>query len=69
MPEFKQEEAKREQEKAEELAPYIEAALARKQHSGELDDDAIPDVPAYGRDIIEREGVDEQARGGSFSKT
>ena len=27
----------------------------------------IPELLAYGRDIVEREGVDEQARGGSFA--
>ena len=27
----------------------------------------IPDILAYGRDIVERAGVDEQPRGGSFS--
>jgi hypothetical protein len=30
-------------------------------------DDEIPDLAAYGRDIVEREGVEQQARGGSFA--
>jgi len=68
MPIFKDGEEDRELRKREELAPYIEAALARKQFMAAPSDDEIPDIYAYGRDIVEREGVDDQARGGSFSK-
>jgi hypothetical protein len=36
----------REKRKAEELAPYIEAALARRKHRAPLTDNEIPIVPA-----------------------
>tara|TARA_R110000824_G_scaffold118960_14_gene272246 strand:+ start:380530 stop:381777 length:1248 start_codon:yes stop_codon:yes gene_type:complete len=46
MPEFKAEVAEREARKAAELAPYIEAALARKNWMKPLADDEIPVVRA-----------------------
>ena len=55
MPEFKENEEQREREKMEELAPYIEQALARKQRMKELADDEIPEFPAYGFAIAEQE--------------
>jgi len=71
MPEFKEREAERERSKAEELAPYIEAALERKQRMRALADDEIPELPALGRRISEEskegpsiyENPDERARG------
>ena len=39
----------REAEKRRELAPYIEAALARKPRLAALDDAEIPRVEAFGR--------------------
>jgi len=54
MPEFKEKEALRLQRKAEELAPYIEAAMERKQRMPELADEEIPGVPAYGRPEAEQ---------------
>src|SRR5262249_32413953 len=39
MPEFKEKEAEREAKKAEELAPFIEKAMARKQKMKALGDD------------------------------
>ena len=53
MPEFKEKEADREKAKAEELAPYIEQAMARKQRMLELKDEEIPEFPAYGFEIAE----------------
>jgi len=53
MPEFKEREAEREQKKQEELAPYIEAAMARKKYMPRLDDKDIPTYPALGRSIVE----------------
>jgi hypothetical protein len=53
MPAFKENEAEREGQKAEELAPYIEAAMARKQWLPALADDEIPTVHALGRQIVE----------------
>jgi alkanesulfonate monooxygenase SsuD/methylene tetrahydromethanopterin reductase-like flavin-dependent oxidoreductase (luciferase family) len=49
MPEFKERDAVREGEKGRELAPYIEAALARKPRLAPIDDSAIPRVEAFGR--------------------
>ena len=49
MPAFKQRDEVREAEKRRELAPYIEAALARKPRLAPLDDAAIPRVEALGR--------------------
>ena len=49
MPEFKQRDLVRDAEKRRELAPYIEAALARKPKMAPLDDAAIPRVEALGR--------------------
>ncbi|MFT4572476.1 MAG: alkanesulfonate monooxygenase SsuD [Hyphomicrobiaceae bacterium] len=46
LPEFKAVVAAREAAKAEELAPFIEAALARKTYMAELTDDEIPIVKA-----------------------
>ena len=46
LPEFEARRAEREQRKAADLAPYIEAALARKQWMQPLADDAIPPVEA-----------------------
>lgn len=46
LPEFLEGRAEREAEKARELAPYIEAALARKQWMPALADDEIPIVAA-----------------------
>jgi alkanesulfonate monooxygenase SsuD/methylene tetrahydromethanopterin reductase-like flavin-dependent oxidoreductase (luciferase family) len=67
MPCFKEGEEERELKKAQELAPFIERALERKRFMPAPSDEEIPDMPAYGRDIVEREDVQEQARGGSFS--
>jgi alkanesulfonate monooxygenase SsuD/methylene tetrahydromethanopterin reductase-like flavin-dependent oxidoreductase (luciferase family) len=46
MPEFKKDVAAREAKKAEELAPYIEAALARKDWMEPLKDEDIPYIRA-----------------------
>ncbi len=53
MPEFKSREAERSRQKALELEPFIEAALARKQPMAQLADDEIPVFPALGRAIAE----------------
>jgi alkanesulfonate monooxygenase SsuD/methylene tetrahydromethanopterin reductase-like flavin-dependent oxidoreductase (luciferase family) len=46
MPEFSAQVAAREAKKAESLAPFVEAALARKQYMKPLADDEIPRVQA-----------------------
>jgi hypothetical protein len=53
MPEFKEQEAARLKRKDEELAPYIEAALARKERMPALADEEIPTYEAYGYSIAE----------------
>ena len=49
MPEFHEEEAERERRKAQDLAPWVEAALARKRRLAPLAESEIPSVRAYGR--------------------
>jgi alkanesulfonate monooxygenase SsuD/methylene tetrahydromethanopterin reductase-like flavin-dependent oxidoreductase (luciferase family) len=53
LPEFKAREAAREAKKSEELAPYIAAAMARKQYMPALKEDEIPTFPALGRSVVE----------------
>ena len=53
MPEFKEREPAREQAKLEELAPYIEAAMARKKGLQELTDEEIPTFMSLGRKVSE----------------
>ena len=49
MPEFTARDELRETEKRSELAPHIEAALARKPKMAPIDDIEIPRVEAFGR--------------------
>jgi alkanesulfonate monooxygenase SsuD/methylene tetrahydromethanopterin reductase-like flavin-dependent oxidoreductase (luciferase family) len=49
MPEFKERDEVREAEKRRELAPYVEAGLARKPKTSPLDDAQIPSIEAFGR--------------------
>jgi hypothetical protein len=51
MPEFHEREAEREHRKREELAPYVEAAMARKQRMRPLADAEIPVHEAYGNTV------------------
>lgn len=60
MPEFKEREAERVRQKDTELAPFIEAALARKVRMQQLADEDIPTFPALGRAIVE-EGKEEKS--------
>jgi alkanesulfonate monooxygenase SsuD/methylene tetrahydromethanopterin reductase-like flavin-dependent oxidoreductase (luciferase family) len=62
MPEFKERDAARQQRKAAELAPYVEAAMARKQRMRELAEDEIPTFVALGRQIAEQGKETEQQR-------
>ncbi len=55
MPRFKANEAEREAQKAAELAPYIEAALARKQRMQPIAPADIPLVMPYGHNIIQED--------------
>ncbi len=49
LPEFKARDAEREERKRRELAPFIEAALARKPRLPEMAEAEIPVVEAFGR--------------------
>jgi len=53
MPEFKERAEERERQKLEELAPYLERAMERKERMAELRDDEIPVYEALGRQIAE----------------
>ena len=61
MGEFKEREAARVAKKAEELAPYVEAAFKRKAWMKPLADDEIPKVVALGRQIAEQGGAQAPA--------
>ena len=52
MPVMKAGQAERDARKQAELAPYIEAALQRKNWMLPLAPDAIPSIPAYGRSVV-----------------
>ncbi len=64
MPEFKQRAAKGEQRKLEELAPYIEKALQRKQWMKPLKDDEIPEIHALGRQIVQQ--LPDEQKGAAY---
>jgi hypothetical protein len=49
MPEFKERDRARQAQKERELAPYVEAALARKPRMPPVEDARIPVVEAFGR--------------------
>ena len=55
LPGFKERSAGVKKQKDEELAPYLEAALARKKWMQPLADSEIPVVPALGRQVIASE--------------
>ena len=58
MPAFKQRHASREQKKQEELAPYIERALARRTLRPSLRDEEIPAIVALGLQRAQQESLD-----------
>ena len=53
MPEFKEKEQQRMARKADELAPYVEAAFKRKAFMRELTDHEIPTYSAYGNTVVQ----------------
>jgi alkanesulfonate monooxygenase SsuD/methylene tetrahydromethanopterin reductase-like flavin-dependent oxidoreductase (luciferase family) len=53
MPEFRAREIEREKQKQEELAPFIEKAMARKQAAKPMRDEEIPVYVALGRKVAE----------------
>lgn len=60
MPQFKAREAEREAQKAAELKPHFEAALARKQRMEPIAAADIPVISPYGRNILQ-DNQDETA--------
>jgi alkanesulfonate monooxygenase SsuD/methylene tetrahydromethanopterin reductase-like flavin-dependent oxidoreductase (luciferase family) len=54
MPDFKARHAAREAKKREDLAPFIEKAMKRKQYMKPLADSEIPPVVALGRQVAEQ---------------
>lgn len=62
MPEFLDRHAARESRKANELAPFVGAAMARKQRIDSLADGEIPEVAALGRRIVERGRVSKASQ-------
>ncbi|PKP76868.1 MAG: LLM class flavin-dependent oxidoreductase [Alphaproteobacteria bacterium HGW-Alphaproteobacteria-3] len=69
MPEFKEHEAERQKKKAEELAPYVEKAMARKAFMKELADDEIPNVVALGRQIVDQGDGVQKSLGSAMRNT
>ena len=53
MPEFRAREIEREKRKRQELAPYIEKAMARKRAAQPMKDEEIPVYIALGRKVAE----------------
>lgn len=73
MPEFKAGEVARERKKAEELAPYIAAALKRRKPVPEVADKDIPGIKSTGlllkeKGVSETDGRHDPTRGGAFPK-
>lgn len=64
MPEFKERHAAKEAKKQRQLAPYIEAAMARKDYMPQLSDDEIPTFPALGRSVVEGEADPNKLKAG-----
>ena len=52
QPEFKEKAAEREARKMEELAPYLEQAMARKVRRAEMSDAEVPSYAALGRQVV-----------------
>ena len=64
MPEFKENEEKREKEKMEELAPFLAQAMERKKWMSQFKDEDIPEVEALGRQITDKgDKKEEKATG------
>jgi hypothetical protein len=59
MPVMKADQAARDANKARELAPFIAAALKRKQPMAPLAPTAVPTVSAYGRSVVQVEQAAE----------
>jgi hypothetical protein len=70
MPEFRDREIKREAKKQKELAPFIDAALSRKQRMPMPDDSALQPVIPFNRrraDVSAQKAAYYASRGGAIS--
>ena len=67
MPELKEREEERVRRKDEELAPFIEKALARKPRMRELAAEDVPNVESIGIVLERRAGKDYAAAGGVYA--
>ncbi|TGN74443.1 LLM class flavin-dependent oxidoreductase [Bradyrhizobium yuanmingense] len=67
MPALKEKEDRRVRRKEEELAPYVERALARKLRRPELSESDIPSVEAIGVVLERRTGKDYASAGGAYA--
>ena len=67
LPELQSGQEARERRKAEELAPYIEAALARKQRMPELMARDVRGVESIGLALERRQGADYAKTGGTYA--
>ncbi|MGO4834310.1 hypothetical protein AB4144_18795, partial [Rhizobiaceae sp. 2RAB30] len=67
MPELKEREDERIARKTEELAPFIERALARKPRTADLAVDEVPNVESIGIVLERRSGKDYASAGGTFA--
>ena len=66
LPALKEGEEVREKQKAEKLAPFIEAALARKKRMPELKPEDVPGIESIGL-RLEREKKGDYSKGGTYA--
>ncbi|MEI9987974.1 MAG: hypothetical protein WDN69_35650 [Aliidongia sp.] len=59
MPEFKERDAARRQARLDELAPYLDQAMARKQKMQALAPDEVPSFLALNRQVVEQGRQDQ----------
>ncbi|WP_426441211.1 hypothetical protein [Bradyrhizobium genosp. P] len=67
MPILKEREDERIRRKGEELAPFVEAALARKARMRELTDEEIPELASIGLLLERHVGKDYASAGGTYA--
>ena len=67
MPALKEREDEREKKKAEELAPFIEAALKRKPRMPALTPEEVPNIESIGIVLERRSGKDYASAGGTYA--
>ncbi len=68
LPGFKERHDAAARRKQQELAPYLEAALDRKQRMPPIAEQQIPEIKAYGRNIAQDTGVSQSGSGLSIPR-